>query len=206
MFLNEGYSVLLPDSRAHGESGGRFVTYGLLEKYDVLSWANWLKKAGCGKLYALGESMGASILIQAAAIQPAFSAIVAECPHADFQEASVYHVAASGRVPPILARGIVAGTLTYAAWVYGLDLRRVSPVDSITRASTAVLLIHGLDDIETPPCNSVRLAEANPRNSLWLVPKALHTGASLAAPEEFRKRVLKWFASEGSEPYIQNLP
>ncbi len=38
MFLEAGYSVLLPDSRAHGASGGQFVTYGLLEKYDALEW------------------------------------------------------------------------------------------------------------------------------------------------------------------------
>jgi cephalosporin-C deacetylase-like acetyl esterase len=36
MFLTQGYAVLVPDSRAHGESGGEFVTYGLLEQYDVL--------------------------------------------------------------------------------------------------------------------------------------------------------------------------
>jgi predicted acyl esterase len=32
MFLNEGYAVLAPDSRAHGASEGQFVTYGLLER------------------------------------------------------------------------------------------------------------------------------------------------------------------------------
>ena len=42
MFLDQGYAVLLPDSRAHGAREGRFVTYGLLEKYDVIAWANWL--------------------------------------------------------------------------------------------------------------------------------------------------------------------
>jgi uncharacterized protein len=194
MLLNQGYSVLLPDSRAHGQSGGRFVTYGLLEKYDVIDWANWMKRAGYRKLYALGESLGGAVLIESAAIQPIFSAIVAESPYADFRQVSEYHVAASGRVPPVVARLIVAGTLTYAAWVYRLDLWRVSPVESIVRASTPILLIHGLDDTRTPPYNSVRLAEANPGNSLWLVPKAQHTEASLAEPEEFRKRVLSWFA------------
>jgi uncharacterized protein len=153
-----------------------------------------MKRAGYRKLYALGESLGAAVLIEAAAIQPTFSAIVAECPFANFQDASEYRVSGPGRVPPIVARAIVAGTLTYAAWVYHLDLRRVSPVESIARASTPILLIHGLDDIVTPPYHSVRLAQANPRDPLWLVPRALHNGASLAAPEEFRKRVLGWFA------------
>jgi fermentation-respiration switch protein FrsA (DUF1100 family) len=194
MLLNQGYSVLLPDNRAHGESGGEFVTYGLLERYDVIAWANWMKRAGYRKLYALGESLGGAVLIESAAIQPIFSAIVAESPYADFRQVSEYHVAASGRVPPFVARLIVAGTLTYAAWVYRLDLRRVSPVESIARASTPILLIHGLDDTRTPPYNSVRLARANARNGLWLVPKAGHTEASLAAPEEFRRRVLNWFS------------
>jgi hypothetical protein len=30
---------------------------------------------------------------------------------------------------------------------------------------------------------------------LWLVPGAGHTAASLTAPEEFRNRVLGWFAA-----------
>jgi hypothetical protein len=59
MFLNQGYAVLLPDSRAHGASEGRFVTYGLLEKYDVIAWANWMRRAGCRNVYGLGESLGA---------------------------------------------------------------------------------------------------------------------------------------------------
>ena len=92
MFTNEGYSVLLPDSRAHGASEGQFVTYGLLEKYDVIAWADWMKAAGCGKLYALGESPGASILIEAAAIQPSFAAIVAESPYSDLRQVAEYRV------------------------------------------------------------------------------------------------------------------
>ena len=50
MFLNEGYAVLAPNSRAHGASGGRFVTFGLLEKYDAIAWSAWMKNAGCRKL------------------------------------------------------------------------------------------------------------------------------------------------------------
>ncbi len=193
MFLNQGYAVLLPDSRAHGASGGQFVTYGLLEKYDVIRWAHWMRGAGCGKTYGLGESLGASILIQAAAVAPVFAAIVAECPFADIRESAEYRMRRMFSVPPIAAKLAVANGLLYARLVDGLHFREVSPLQSIAQASTPILLIHGLNDTRTPPYNSERLARANPNDPLWLVPNALHTGASAAAPEEFRRRVFGWF-------------
>ncbi|MGO9796531.1 MAG: alpha/beta hydrolase, partial [Terracidiphilus sp.] len=42
LLLERGYSVLLPDARAHGESGGSIVTYGVEEKGDLVRWYNWL--------------------------------------------------------------------------------------------------------------------------------------------------------------------
>lgn len=197
MFLNEGYSVLLPDSRAHGVSEGQFVTYGLLEKYDVIAWADWMKRTGCRNLYGLGESLGASILIQAAAIKPAFAAIVAESPYADLREVAEYRVRRMLTMPGFVAipvaKMVVSSAVLYARWVDNLDLRQVSPVSVIAHESTPILLIHGMKDFRTPAWNSQKLARANPRNSLWLVPNAGHTGASAEAPEEFRGRVLGWF-------------
>jgi pimeloyl-ACP methyl ester carboxylesterase len=82
----------------------------------------------------------------------------------------------------------------YANLVDGLDFRQVSPVNSISHTATPILLIHGLADSRTPPSQSQKLAAANPRDTLWLVPNANHTGALAAAPDEFRRRVLSWFA------------
>ena len=42
MFLEHGYTVLVPDSRAHGDSGGALATHGLLEADDVHRWVSWL--------------------------------------------------------------------------------------------------------------------------------------------------------------------
>ncbi len=109
IFLDAGYSVLTPDSRAHGASGGEFVTYGLLEKYDVIDWATWMKHQGCRELYALGESLGAAILIQSAAVQPVFSAIVAECAYADLLDAGTDRMSRFAGVPRPLARVMVEG-------------------------------------------------------------------------------------------------
>ena len=198
LFLDAGYSVLLPDSRAHGSSGGELVTYGLLEKIDVLSWANWLRQHDCKALYALGESLGGSVLIQAAALGTDFRAIVAESPFADLPAIAEFRVRQIFHFPPLLQSLIppllVENSMTYAKFRYGIDLRQVQPIKSISRTTTPILLIHGLQDSRTPYWHSQALARADAQSVLWLLPNAEHTGAYSASPTEFRRRVLGWFA------------
>ena len=191
MFLDQGYSVLLPDSRGHGTSGGEFVTYGLWEKYDVINWAHWLRQQNCQTLYGLGESLGGSVLIQAAALGGDFHAIVAECAFADL------HAIAESRLQQMFSLTpsfVVSNAMSFAKYLYGLDLRQVSPLESMRRTATPILLVHGLEDSRTPYWHSQALAQANARSVLWLVPNAEHTAAYSAAPAEFRRRVQAWFA------------
>ncbi len=198
LFLDQGYSVLLPDSRGHGSSEGDLVTYGLLEKSDVLSWARWLRRQDCKALYALGESLGGSVLIQAAALGPDFRAIAAESPFADLPAIAEFRVRQILRLPswlqPVISPLLVQSSMTYARFRYGIDLRQVQPIESIRRSTTPILLIHGLRDSRTPYWHSQALASANASSVLWLVPDAEHTAAYSAAPTEFRRRVLEWFA------------
>lgn len=204
MFLSQGYSVLLPDSRAHGRSGGEFVTYGLLEKYDVLGWTHWLRGEGCRDIYGLGESLGASILIQASALGPDFRAVVAECPYADLRAIAEYRIRQVLRLPGPIAKLIVRGSMMYARWRYGLDFAQVELTSAMSASTTPILLIHGLNDTRTPPWHSQKLVRANPKAVLWLVPNADHVAASTADPGGFRARVLGWFAQH--RPPEQHLP
>lgn len=197
LFLDQGYSVLLPDSRGHGASGGELVTYGLWEKYDVRDWAQWLRQHHCRSLYGLGESLGGSVLIQAAALGDDFHAIVAESAFADLPAIAEFRVDQMFHLPPLLQSPVpwflVRNSITFARYRYGLDLRQVSPIDSMRRTSTPILLIHGLADSRTPYWHSQALARANTHAALWLVPNAEHTQAYSAAPNEYRRRVLGWF-------------
>jgi hypothetical protein len=85
MFLMHGYAVLLPDSRAHGESGGSLVTYGVLERDDVRRWVEWLRPRITRCVDLFGESMGAAIAVQASAVTPGLCAVVAESSFASFR-------------------------------------------------------------------------------------------------------------------------
>jgi pimeloyl-ACP methyl ester carboxylesterase len=198
LFANHGYRVLLPDDRAHGNSGGSIITYGLREKYDAIDWAHWLQAQGCQTIYGFGQSLGASILIQAAAVEPVFKTVVAECPYSDLRSIGEYRVRrmASGLpnwVSMALSKVMIKSSFLYARVRFGVDLSRVSPLEDIAHTETPILLIHGLDDNQTPPENSERLAKANPHTELWLVPATRHVAASRTHPEEFNARVLSWF-------------
>lgn len=87
LLLGAGYTVLAPDSRGHGTSGGDIITYGVKEAGDVHQWCNWLLQKRPGqKLYGFGRSMGAGILLQSLRVEPRFRAVVAECPFYTFEE------------------------------------------------------------------------------------------------------------------------
>jgi len=164
----------------------------LWEKYDVLDWARWLRQQDCQALYGLGESLGGSVLIQAAALGDDFHAIVAESAYADLQAIAELRVQQMFRWTPWY---LVPNAITFAKYRYGFDLRQVSPVESMRRTSTPTLLIHGLQDSRTPYWHSQALAQSSVQSELWLVPNAEHTSAYSVAPKEFRRRVLRWFAS-----------
>jgi alpha-beta hydrolase superfamily lysophospholipase len=91
MFLRSGYAMLLPDSRAQGESGGQIGTYGLLESGDLQRWSGWIAHRAGSDIresctYFFGESMGAAIALESTAAQPEVCAVVAEAPFSSFRE------------------------------------------------------------------------------------------------------------------------
>lgn len=198
LFTSHGYRVLLPDDRAHGNSGGDLITYGVLEKYDVIDWAHWMRSEGCQTINALGESLGASILIQSAAVDPIFHAIVAECAFAELRTEGEYDVQQMHQVPEWLnkpySEALVECSFLYARVRFGVDLSDVSPLKDIAHTKTPILLIHGMEDMKTPYWNSEVLAKANPLTSLWLLPDTGHVDASGTHLEEFNRRVLDWFS------------
>lgn len=199
LFLSRGYSVLLPDSRAQGESGGAFATYGLLETDDIHRWVDWVQSnehPTC--VYGFGESMGAGLVLQSLAVEKRFCAVVAESGYANFREASYDHVAGSLGVSPwfteTLLRPAIEVGYVYARWRYGLNFNDVSPENAVEGSITPVLLIHGTADTSLYPHNSEEIAARNTREvKLWEPQGAHHCGAISAAPDEFVVRVITEF-------------
>src|SRR5579862_2738442 len=89
ILLRHGYSVVMMDSRAHGQSGGDMATYGWKERYDTVAITNALcATEKVRHLAALGVSMGGAIALQSAPVEPRIEGVIAEDPFADLREVS----------------------------------------------------------------------------------------------------------------------
>lgn len=65
-----GFNVLTFDFRGTGDSGGQLISFGDLEKRDVLGAVHWLRTSypqSCGRVLGLGVDTGTAALIEAAA-------------------------------------------------------------------------------------------------------------------------------------------
>ena len=200
IFLAHGYIVLMPDARAHGESGGSVATFGLLERDDIHRWVQWLeinRHPRC--VYGFGESMGAAQLLQGLEDEPDFCAVAAECPFSNFRESAYDRMGQLFHLGPwvgrSLLRPVIESAYVYSRVGYGLNMDHVSPEDVVAATRVPVLLIHGESDSNIPIRHSRRIAARNPGVVLWALPGTGHSNAIDTSPAELEKRVIAWFGS-----------
>ena len=195
--VENGYTVLTPDVRGHGSSGGDIITYGVREAGDVGAWAAWLLQSQpVTRIYGFGESMGAAILIQAARGDPRLRAIVAECAFANFESIAFERFTQVSHLPVAALWPIIHAGFLYERVRYGVDLRQASPVDALRESKVPVLLIHGARDTNIPIHHSRELYAANRATvQLWEVPGAGHVEALFIARELYIRTVVEWFRS-----------
>jgi alpha-beta hydrolase superfamily lysophospholipase len=215
--VRAGYSVVMMDARAHGASEGPIATYGWLERDDTRAIIDALLSAEQRRyeaiqwhgpppppmhLFALGESMGAGIVLQSAAADPRIEAVVAEAPFANLREAA-YDYAGLRKYPWLGKTLFAPGTWTLLyrdERLAGFPVAEVSPQKAVATRGFPVLLICDEKD-DALPCRHSEMIYAAARGpkQLWVVPGAFHTAAYGFAPEEFRRRVLTFFAENSSQ-------
>src|ERR1700674_1008860 len=212
LFLSNGFTVLVPDSRAQGESGGAFPTYGLKESGDVHRWFDWLVIQQHPKcVFGMGESMGAAVLLQSIEKENRFCAVVAESSFASFRQIAYVRVGqffhTGTWLGKVALRPAVELAFLYSKLTRGINLADASPERSVVGSRVPILLIHGLADDNIPFQQSERIRAHDPTDLvLWEVPLAGHCGAVNAAGKEFNTRVLSWFRSHEAGYTAFDLP
>jgi len=88
-FAKKGYNVLMYDLRAHGESEGKFCTYGHFERQDVKSAINMLERIGIidqnSILGLMGVSLGGAIALQSLNVDKRIKFVITEAAFSNFK-------------------------------------------------------------------------------------------------------------------------
>jgi uncharacterized protein len=166
-FTARGYDVIAYDSRAHGRSDGDRCTYGFFEKDDLRLV---IGEAGATDVVLIGQSLGAAVALQAAAIEPRVRAVVAASTFSDLRTIATERAAMfffpSFAIGPALDRTEHDG---------GFKIDDASPLRAAANIRAPVFLIHGANDIDTAPEHSRRVfAALRARKRLAIVPDANH--------------------------------
>jgi uncharacterized protein len=208
ILLRHGYSVVMMDSRAHGESGGDMATYGWKERYDTVAITNALYATEkVSHLYALGVSMGAAIALQSAAVEPRIEGVVAEDPFADLREVSYDY--AGLHFSPLLGKTLfriaTIEAMPAMAKAGGFNPDDVSPEKAVAARAFSVLLICGTRDRTIPCRHAERIYRAarGPKE-LWIVDGAQHAAALGHAPAEYEDRVVHFLNQSENRSELAN--
>ena len=188
-------AVLYAEQRGQNDSGGDYMGFGMLERYDCLDWIHWINSEFTDQLpiYLAGVSMGASTVLMAAGLDlpDNVKGIAADCGYTS---------------PQAIWKHITQDNLHLS---YGLrrfdvnDLCRkkiqlgpsdCSTTEALRKTHLPVLLIHGTDDTFVPVEMTYENYKAcgGPRK-LLIVPGADHGMSYYVAKNEYEKTVREFW-------------
>lgn len=176
-----GCSVLYAEQRGQGESGGEYMGFGMLERYDCQQWAKWVDANNPDNLpiYLSGISMGATTVLMASGMElpENVHGIMADCgftsaydiwKHVAEKNLHLHYGIYAAAVDDLCKKKIHVGARDY------------STVEALAQCKVPVLFAHGTDDSFVPVEMTYEnfKACASPKR-LFIVPGAEHAQSYL---------------------------
>ncbi len=184
-----GYNAIALDLRAHGQSQGRYCSFGFYEKQDITDLINFLQNQGFDQDFGIwGHSLGAAISLQALATDKRLKFGIIESTYANFKnitkDYSRYYLHfESDWLNDIL--------LEKAAEKAGFEIDAVNPIDFCNKIDQPVLIIHGTGDQKINADNSKRIFKQIKSNDkkLIMVKGAGHTNIHQIGQKNLFKQI-----------------
>ena len=156
-----GHNLLLVDQRAHGKSSGSTITFGILERRDLLCWVNYaITRFGKDtEIILYGISMGGATVLMASELPlpENVKGIIADCPYASPLDI-IMHVGKSMPIPSWLMKPfVILGAKIFG----GFDIRETDAAQAVRNSRVPILIIHG-DADGFVPCEMSNIVSENP--------------------------------------------
>ncbi len=172
--FQDGYDILAPDARNHGESDGDFYSSVKMFKEDILSCVRYAKTQLMTpeqKLFILGHSIGGSGSILATAESADVDALATTGAFSDPETIITRSLRQIGmpRFP------VIQMMLWYIQKKLGVSFEEIRPERAIQTIKVPVLLVHGQQDKVVPYSEFQRLENACTSCRTLVYPQAGHS-------------------------------
>lgn len=191
-FHRMGYNCLIVDHRAHGKSEGDYVGFGILDRFDMKAWVDFMECRFNGnvRIVLYGVSMGATIAIMTAGISslsPCVKAVVADCAFTSPYDVFAHILKRDYHMPPFPIMNINDMLCRKKA---GYGFRDYSTLDAVKSTGIPMLFIHGRDDNFVPLYMSEQNYEAcrSPKD-IFIVDNAAHAASYYESKEAYEAKV-----------------
>lgn len=185
-----GQNTLVIDQRAHGKSEGHTITFGIKERFDCLSWVEYVCERFGEEvpIYLAGVSMGAATVLMTSELDLPnnVKAILADCTYSS-PKAIIQKVCKDMKLPPKLVYPFVQ----LGAFLFGhFRLSDSSPAEAVKHAKIPILLIHGDADHFVPCDMSREIFEAcASEKQMVTIPDAGHAISYIVDSEQYEQAV-----------------
>ncbi len=184
---DQGYSVLLIDLQAHGETAGEKITFGLRESENIEAAIAFLRNTfPTERIGAIGVSLGAAAIVLAKH-NLKLNAVILESLHPTIEEAVdnrlKLHFGSYGSV-------LLPLMLSQLTFYLETSTEALSPITRINNLNAPLLIISGTEDAHTTQLETERLyTAASVPKELWIVPGARHFNMHTYAGREYEHRI-----------------
>ena len=196
-FYDMGYSVLLPDARAHGKSEGRYIGMGWPERKDNLLWIDEIIKLNSkAKIGLFGVSMGGATVVNLAgeALPEQVVLAIEDCGYASVYEQFSVQMKSLFNLPafPMLD---IASLVAYAK--SGVNLLEADSTKQAAKIKIPTLFIHGSEDKFVPFEMLDKLYNAaNCKKEKLVIEGAGHAQSSSRDPQLYWTTVVRFIENE----------
>ena len=189
-------TALFVEQRAHGNSGGEHIGFGLLERRDCVEWAKWADENLPKHLpiYLSGISLGATTVLMACAdpeMPKRVHGITADCgftsPYAIWKHITEgnLHIPFKG-MPALIANDVCRKAINH-------NYDEYSTVTAVKETKIPILFIHGTKDQMVPITMTYENYQActSPKR-LLIVPGAEHGTSWLVETEKYKQEIAEF--------------
>ncbi len=189
-FYKQGYNCLMPCQRAHRNQEAKFTSMGYYEKYDIISWINYIISADPdAEIVLLGISMGsATVMLTTGEVLPKnVKCCIADCGFSDCYQLFKEMITVETGLPVF---PFLQAANSFASLFLGWNFKDCAPIEAVSVSETPTLFIHGEDDKLVPFWMMEALYEScNAPKEKLAVPEAGHDEACSNAPEMYWEAV-----------------